>query len=213
MEQWLTSKQFREKYGISVAILWRRVNITHTVKTKVLYGTTYYLVEEASSCKEEAERINVIYCRLSNTKQKQDLEKQEQLLREYCVKNGTKPDLVLSDIGSGMKEDRKNFQRLITLVKEGKVDTVYISYKDRLTRFGFDYFDYIFNLFDTKIEVVNLTKEEDFQQELTQDFISIIHNFSMKLYSNKRKQLKQLKNELEQEQRENAIFSENKQDK
>ena len=154
-----------------------------------------------------------IYCRVSNTKQKQDLEKQEQLLREYCVKNGTKPDLVLSDIGSGMKEDRKNFQRLITLVKEGNVDTVYISYKDRLTRFGFDYFDYIFNLFDTKIEVVNLTKEEDFQQELTQDFISIIHYFSMKLYSNRRKQLKQLKNELEQEQRENAIFSENNQDK
>ena len=129
------------------------------------------------------------------------------------MKNGTKPDLVLSDIGSGMKEDRKNFQRLITLVKEGKVDTVYISYKDRLTRFGFDYFDYIFNLFGTKIEVVNLTKEEDFQQELTQDFISIIHYFSMKLYSNRRKQLKQLKNELEQEQRENAIFSENNKDK
>ena len=93
-----------------------------------------------------------IYCRVSNTKQKQDLEKQEQLLREYCVKNGTKPDLVLSDIGSGMKEDRKNFQRLITLVKEGKVDTVYISYKDRLTRFGFDYFDYIFNLFVQKLK-------------------------------------------------------------
>ena len=91
---------------------------------------------------------------------------------------------------------------IITLVKECKVDTVYISYKDRFTRFGFGYFDYIFNLFGTKIEVVNLTKEEDFQQELTQDFISIIHYFSMKLYSNRRKQLKQLKNELEQEQRE-----------
>ena len=85
----------------------------------------------------------------------------------------------------------------MTFVKESKVDTVYISYKDRLTRFGFDYFDYIFNLFGTKIEVVNLTKEEDFQQELTQDFISIIHYFSTKLYSNRRKQLKQLKNELE----------------
>ena len=61
--------------------------------------------------------------------------------------------------------------------------------------------------------MVNLTKEEDFQQELTQDFISIIHYFSTKLHSNRRKQLKQLKNELEQEQRENAIFSENNQDK
>ena len=54
MEQWLTSKQFREKYGISVATLWRRANIANTVKTKVLYGTKYYLDEEASSCKEKA---------------------------------------------------------------------------------------------------------------------------------------------------------------
>ena len=61
--------------------------------------------------------------------------------------------------------------------------------------------------------MVNLTKEENFQQELTQDFISIIHYFSMKLYPNIRKQLKLLKNEFEKEQRENVIFSENNQDK
>ena len=194
MDKWLSSKEFRNKYRISSATLWRRVHVG-TVKTKELYGTTYYLDEDPSS---EAS-MNVIYCRVSNTKQQADLKRQETILREYCVSNGIIPDKVISDIASGINENRKGLQELIGLVKDGKVKTVYVSYKDRLTRFGFDYFVYLFNLFGTEIKVVNLTSEEDFQQELTQDFISILNHFSMKLYSNRRKELKKLKSEMESE--------------
>lgn len=199
MDNWLSSKEFRNKYRISSATLWRRVHVG-TVKTKELYGTTYYLDEDPSS---EAS-MNVIYCRVSNTKQQADLKRQETILREYCVSNGIIPDKVISDIASGMNENRKGLQELIGLVKDGKVKTVYVSYKDRLTRFGFDYFVYLFNLFGTEIKVVNLTSEEDFQQELTQDFISILHHFSMKLYSNRRKELKKLKSEMESEISQNS---------
>ena len=199
MDNWLSSKEFRNKYRISSATLWRRVHVG-TVKTKELYGTTYYLDEDPSS---EAS-MNVIYCRVSNTKQQDDLKRQETILREYCVSNGIIPDKVISDIASGMNENRKGLQELIGLVKDGKVKTVYVSYKDRLTRFGFDYFAYLFNLFGTEIKVVNLTSEEDFQQELTQDFISILHHFSMKLYSNRRKELKKLKSEMESEIAQNS---------
>ena len=199
MDNWLSSKEFRNKYRISSATLWRRVHVG-TVKTKELYGTTYYLDEDPSS---EAS-MNVIYCRVSNTKQQADLKRQETILREYCVSNGIIPDKVISDIASGMNENRKGLQELIGLVKDGKVKTVYVSYKDRLTRFGFDYFVYLFNLFGTEIKVVNLTSEEDFQQERTQDFISILHHFSMKLYSNRRKELKQLKSEMESEIAQNS---------
>ena len=199
MDNWLSSKEFRNKYRISSATLWRRVHVG-TVKTKELYGTTYYLDEDPSS---EAS-MNVIYCRVSNTKQQADLKRQETILREYCVSNGIIPDKVISDIASGMNENRKGLQELIGLVKDGKVKTVYVSYKDRLTRFGFDYFVYLFNLFGTEIKVVNLTSEEDFQQELTQDFISILHHFSMKLYSNRRKELKKLKSEMESEIAKNS---------
>ena len=199
MDNWLSSKEFRNKYRISSATLWRRVHVG-TVKTKELYGTTYYLDEDPSS---EAS-MNVIYCRVSNTKQQADLKRQETILREYCVSNGIIPDKVISDIASGMNENRKGLQELIGLVKDGKVKTVYVSYKDRLTRFGFDYFVYLFNLFGTEIKVVNLTSEEDFQQELTQDFISILHHFSMKLHSNRRKELKKLKSEMESEITQNS---------
>ena len=199
MDKWLSSKEFRNKYRISSATLWRRVHVG-TVKTKEFYGTTYYLDEDPSS---EAS-MNVIYCRVSNTKQQADLKRQETILREYCVSNGIMPDKVISDIASGMNENRKGLQELIGLVKDGKVKTVYVSYKDRLTRFGFDYFVYLFNLFGTEIKVVNLTSEEDFQHELTQDFISILHHFSMKLYSKRIKELKKLKSEMESEIAQNS---------
>ena len=50
---------------------------------------------------------------------------------------------------------------------------------------------------------INLTKEEDFQTELTQDLISIIHHFSMKMYSNRRKELNALKKVLQQKSENN----------
>ena len=192
MEQWLNSKEVRTKLRLSSQNLWRLTNQGH-FKTKTVHGTRYYLVNLDMT----DEKQNIIYCRVSNTKQKDDLERQEKILREYCVSNGLKPDKVIKDIASGMNENRNGLNELVSLVVENKVNRVIISYKDRLTRFGFDYFKNLFEKFNTQIEVVNLTKEEDFQQELTEDLISIIHHFSMKMYSNRRKQLKQLERNLE----------------
>jgi len=110
-------------------------------------------------------RQNVIYARVSNTKQTNDLRSQITFLTQYMVNQGVKPDEIFEDIASGMNENRTNFNKLIQKVINKEIDTIYISYKDRLTRFGFDYFKTIFSMFGTKIEVVNLTKEEDFQNE------------------------------------------------
>ena len=112
------------------------------------------------------------------------------------ISNGIIPDLIFEDIASGMNENRINLSKLIHLVTTNQIDKVYISYKDRLTRFGFNYFVNFFKEFDTEIIILNASKEEDFQEELTQDLISIIHHFSMKLYSNRRKLLKEFTKNL-----------------
>lgn len=141
-------------------------------------------------------RMNVIYARVSNQKQINDLRTQVTILSQYMVSKGVKPDDIFEDIASGMNENRQSFNNLIKQVIERKIDTVYISYKDRLTRFGFEYFVNLFSLYGTKIEVVNLTKEEDFQDELLEDLSSIVNDFSMKMYSNRRKIAKELRSKL-----------------
>ena len=117
---------------------------------------------------------------------------------------------VYKDIASGMNENRKEFNLLIDDVIKGNVKTVYITFKDRLTRFGFEYFKNLFGKFGTEIVVIDVNEDSSslFQTELTNDLISIIHHFSMKLYSNRRKKFKQIESILENDKK-----SENNPDK
>ena len=144
-------------------------------------------------------RLNVIYARVSNTKQHNDLLNQIELVKSYCITNGIKISKVYQDIASGMNENRKDFNILINDVISGKIKNIYISFKDRLTRFGFDYFKNLFQKYNVNIVILDELEESNktFQDELTEDLISIIHNFSMKLYSNKRKKLKEIEKILE----------------
>jgi len=197
---WVKSKEFKKILGLSNQALYERRK-KGKLKFKKVNEVYFYWLEE--NIETDTNRYNVIYCRVSNTKQKDDLDKQENVLKEYAISNGYKVDYIFKDIASGMNESRKDLNELIKLVVENKVNKVFISYKDRLTRFGYNYFEYIFKMFGTEIEVVNLTKEEDFQTELTQDLISIIHHFSMKMYSNRRKELNTLKKVLQQQSENN----------
>jgi len=197
---WLKSKEFKKILGLSNQALYERRK-KGSLKYKIVNNVYFYWLEE--NIETDTTRQNAIYCRVSNSKQKDDLDKQEIILKKYAISNGYKVDYIFKDIASGMNEDRKGLNELIKLVIENKINKIFISYKDRLTRLGYNYFEYIFKIFGTEIEVVNLTKEEDFQTELTQDLISIIHHFSMKMYSNRRKELNALKKVLQQENENN----------
>ena len=144
-------------------------------------------------------RLNVIYARVSNIKQHNDLLNQIELVKSYCITNGIKISKVYQDIASGMNENRKDFNILINDVISGKIKNIYISFKDRLTRFGFDYFKNLFQKYNVNIIILDELEESNktFQDELTEDLISIIHHFSMKLYSNRREKLKEIEKILE----------------
>ena len=86
------------------------------------------------------------------------------------------------------------------MVINNEINKIFIAYKDRLTRFGFDYFFNLFKKFDVEIVTLNNPIDEvNLEQELTEDLISIIHHFSMKMYSNRRKKLKEIQKELEKD--------------
>jgi putative resolvase len=150
---------------------------------------------------QNIEPVNVIYCRVSTNKQKNDLENQKDLILNYCNNNGYKIDKIFKDIGSGMNFDRKDFQELLNLVTNYKIDKVFISYKDRLSRISFDMFNNLFKQFGCEIVIINnIDDEKTVEKEIFSEIITIIHSFSMKMYSKRRKdKLKLLKNELELE--------------
>ena len=176
---------------------WRKsgkIKSVHISSRKIMYEKeSVNKLLGIKSTEEKNKRKNVLYCRVSSTKQKDDLEKQKQILSDFCNANGYIIDEIYSEIASGMNEDRIEFNRLIDSVINEEIENIYITNKDRLTRFGYKYFENLFDKFGTKIIVLNNTiNQESFEQELSSDLISIIHHFSMKMYSNRRKQLKQV---------------------
>lgn len=86
----------------------------------------------------------VIYARVSSADQKSDLEKQVEYLKEYCSAKGYTVIDVLTDIASGLNEKRRGLKKLFEYVVSGEVEVVVISYKDKLTRFGFGYLEGFF---------------------------------------------------------------------
>lgn len=132
--------------------------------------------------------LNIIYARVSTSKQKADLAHQINLLEEFVLAQGIKIDRVFSDIASGINfEKRKQFFTLLDLVINGQVEKVFISYQDRLSRVGFGLFKHLFLKFGTEIIVANGHANEKLDsEEIMNEIITLIHCFSMKHYSKRR---------------------------
>jgi len=124
----------------------------------------------------------IIYARVSSSDQKDDLERQIENLLNYCSAKGYKVVEVLKDVASGLKTDRRSLLKLFKLISEKKTDVVVITYKDRLTRFGFEYLEFFFNRFGVKIEVIHGDEPKDAYQELVEDLIAIVTSFAGRLY-------------------------------
>lgn len=144
-----------------------------------------YLYDIESILKDLTPKMNIIYSRVSDIKHKDALLRHSSLIKGYMIKNGIKPDLVIEDISSSLT-DRKGFKQLLDLVLDNKVDNVYISCCDRLSRFEFEQFSYIFSKFGTKIEIINLTDEATFQVELVEDCLLTLSYFSSKINIDKK---------------------------
>ena len=139
------------------------------------------------------ERLLVLYGRVSGQGQKDDLDTQVERLQVWAkAERAGRKTLVLSDIGSGLKAGRRQLQRLLKLVCEDRVGEIVVTYGDRLTRFGQEYLETLFESFGVTLTILSPDEEKTAEQELTDDLLAIIASFSGRLYgmrSHKQKEL------------------------
>ena len=141
----------------------------------------------------EDTRIRIIaYCRVSSTSQKPDLLNQIAILREYCKNAGLMNVEFISEVGGGLNFERKKFLEIMDAVERNEVKMLIIAHKDRLVRFGFEYFERLLAKHHCELVILNNTKMSP-EQEMVQDLMTIIHCFSSRLYGlrNYRKSLKE----------------------
>lgn len=196
--RYVSAKEAKAFFNINATTLkkWKdsgKLKFKQFSSKKILYD-----IDSVTNENNNINRKSVIYARVSNIKQYNDLQHQIETIKQYCLNNNIEISNIYSDIASGMNENRKDFNVLIDEVLNGNIDKIYILFKDRLTRFGFDYFRQIFSKYNTEIIIIDNfeNSNQTFQEELTNDLISIIHHYSMKLYSNRRQKFKKIEKML-----------------
>lgn len=159
-------------------------------------GTRYYSQEQINAFlgvtgrRVNSQRKVIGYCRVSSYKQKDDLERQIENVRTYCLAKGYQFEII-KDIGSGINYNKKGINKLLEMVINKEVSKIVILYKDRLLRFGFELFENICNAYDTEIEIIDHT-EKTTEQELVEDLVQIITVFSCKIQGSRTKNTKNL---------------------
>jgi putative resolvase len=115
-------------------------------------------VEQILGQEGNEERKKICYARVSSAKQKEDLQRHVQDLRDKYLQHE-----LIQEVGSGVNFQRKGFQKLVDQICEGMVSEVVILQKDRLCRFGYDLLEHICQRFHTKLLVHGKEKENEWQ--------------------------------------------------
>ena len=138
----------------------------------------------------------VIYCRVSSHDKKDDLKRQIDRCTDFAITNGFVITKVYKEIASGMNDKRT---QLNLLLNSTNIETVIVENKDRLTRFGFNYIETLLKRLNTNIIVIN--HEDNEENDLKKDLISVITSFCCRIYGmrrgyNKAKKIQQNINDI-----------------
>ncbi|NEQ11739.1 MAG: IS607 family transposase [Moorea sp. SIO4E2] len=111
------------------------------------------------------EPVTICYCRVSSSKQFDDL------ARQVAYMHSMFPEAeIIKDIGSGLNYKRKGLRTILERLMQGCQLTIVVACRDRLTRFGFELFEYLAELNGGKILVLD-QPESCRGSELTADLL------------------------------------------
>ena len=161
-------------------------------------GFRYYSQEQLNhflgikNIKQERKIIG--YCRVSSNKQKDDLERQVQYVKEYMIAKGYQFEII-TDVGSGINYNKQGLNKLINMITNNEVEKIVILSKDRLVRFGYELIENLCLKYGTTIEIIDNTEKTE-EQELVEDLVQIITVFSCKLQGKRANKAKKMIQEL-----------------
>jgi len=192
--------KFAKKIGVTQQTLrnWHKqgklipANVT---KSGYRYYSETQLREYLGKEKQHVEKkITIGYCRVSSTKQKGELKRQMEEMKQYLIAQG-KPFQIIHDVGSGIDYNKKGLRQILKRLTQGEVDKIVLMDRDRLARFGFELIEYLASLYDCEIEIIDHTEKHE-EKELIEDFVKVITKMGGKLPEKQAVQAKKLAKEL-----------------
>ena len=117
-----------------------------------------------------------LYARVSSAKQKDDVTRQMQRLRDYAAARGYEVVAEVTEIASGLNDERPKLKKLLT---DARVGVLVVEHRGRLTRFGYGYIATLFEHQGRRVEAVFPTDTGD---GLVDDFVAVITSMAARIY-------------------------------
>jgi excisionase family DNA binding protein len=193
-EQYLTTREFARVLGVSrvTVIKWIKKGRITAYSVHGRWRIPYSEVERLLRGVQRVKHI-AIYARVSLSTQKNDLERQVESLKLWVSKNFPSTEyVVVTDVASGLKENRRGLKKLIEMAKRKEIQAIVVAYRDRLTRFGFEYLKVLFNTLGVDVYVAFQEEPKDYVQELVEDFVEIVTSFASRIYGKRSKKYKKV---------------------
>ena len=191
--------KFAKEVGLSVQHL-RKLHDDNILVPDVITkgGTRYYSDEQLQAYlnknNPQQDLPIILYARVSTRSQKDDLDIQVESLKSYAISKGYSFEII-TDISSGINYTKQGLKQLIQKINNKEISKIVILYKDRLITLGFELIEYLCELNDISIEIIDNTTTST-KPELTNDLIQIITVFANKLYGPKSKKTLRLIQEV-----------------
>ena len=138
----------------------------------------------------------ILYSRVSSTKQRDDLQRQQQYLRDNHKGQPEAEIVEVSDVASGLNFKRPGLLKVLGRIQEGGVRLLVVASKDRLARFGFDLIEWLCREYNTEIMVLDNTNSTP-TEELGKDLLSIIQIYCCKWNGSRRYKTQKNKQDIE----------------
>lgn len=207
-EEWMRAGHAADYLHISYVTLYRYSNEGKIPYRTTLSGQKIYLKHDLDKLLAEKNgellpqqdsQVIAFYLRDSEGNNER-LKHQKELLEQAYGQ----PTKVWKDKASGLNEKRRGLKSMLKSAKKGQFNTLCITAKERLTRFGYTYLEELLHEYGVEILVLDeKLNSKSLQEELMQDFMSLIASFSGKFYKlrsieNSRKLLDRAQEQLEE---------------
>ena len=179
LSKYIKPSEYAKLMSISIKTVYRQFKLGQIPGFKDQNTGTIYINNPEytqSNNKHDQNRV-VLYARTLSSQNKQLVEDQLSRLRQFANARGYTIVKEIKEFGSGLNDNRKQLESLFT---KDDFDILLVEHKDRLTRFGFNYLEHLFNNKNQKIEVINNVTDKD--DDIIRDFTSIITSFCARIY-------------------------------
>ena len=209
MERLVSIGEASKALGVSITTLRRweaegRLVAEHTAGGHRRYDLAK-LRPEWFHAVDMANHRTIAYARVSSHDQKDDLERQKQVLELYCARHGWTFEVV-ADWGSGMNYHKKGLKRLLDAVVEGRIGRLVITHKDRLLRFGAELVFAICEAKNVEVVIINQGEDTAFEEDLAKDVLEIMTVFSARLYGSRSRKNQKLLDGVKKAVEESAAW-------